>query len=99
MSVSIPCEYVEAYVNRSFFVRGLVKLKKIKNPRKPRIGQTTPTHPLSNFFIFYFLKTCTAKKNIKKQKQIKKQNKSELELDPPPPPHFRVFVGFFYILT
>ena len=38
-------------------LRGLVKLKKFKNLRKIRIGQTPPTHHLSIYF--YFLKTCT----------------------------------------
>ena len=28
-----------------FAIKGFVKLKKIKNPRKTRIGQTAPTHP------------------------------------------------------
>ena len=34
-------------------VRGLVKLKKKKNPRKNRISQITPTHPIIQFFIFF----------------------------------------------
>ena len=33
-------------------LRGLVKLKKIKNLKKTRIGQTTTTHPPVPFFIF-----------------------------------------------
>ena len=30
-------------------IRGFVKLKKLKNPRKTRIGQTPPTHPPIQF--------------------------------------------------
>ena len=30
-------------------LRDLVKLKKLKNPRKTRIGQTPPTHPHIQF--------------------------------------------------
>ena len=35
-------------------VRGLVKLKKSKNPRITRISQTTPTHPIIQFFLETF---------------------------------------------
>ena len=34
---------------RTQTLRDLVKLKKFKNPRKTRIGQTTPTHPPFHF--------------------------------------------------
>ena len=41
-------------------------LKKSKNPRKTRISQTTPTHPL--FYQFFFLKHVQQKKKKKKKK-------------------------------
>ena len=35
-------------------VRGHVKFKKSKNPRKTRIRQTKPTHPPIHFFNFFW---------------------------------------------
>ena len=62
-------------------LRGLVKLKKYKNPRKTRIGR----NPKSNIFL-----THVEQKNTK----LPKKNKSELGLDPHT--LFPVFLGFFY---
>ena len=47
-------------------LRGFVKLKKSKNPRKTRIGQTPLIHP---FILFFLLETCTTTKAYKKHKK------------------------------
>ena len=49
-------------------LRGLLKLKKSKNPRKTRIGQTPPTHLPIHFLIFVWNTY-----NIKKKKKYKKK--------------------------
>ena len=52
-------------------VRGLVKLKKAKNPRKPRIDQTPNTHhPIQFFFGSMYSNKKTTQKNTKIQKKI-----------------------------
>ena len=69
-------------------IRGLVKFKKIKNPRETRIGQTPPTHRPIHFFYFFG--------NMYNNNKIKiifpKRKESEMGLDPPT--HFRIFLGF-----
>ena len=67
--------------------------KKSKNPRKTRIGRTSPTHPPIQFNMY------TKKKRKKTEKKTKLKKESELGLDPPT--HFRVFLGFldFFNLT
>ena len=70
-------------------LRGLVKLKKSKNQRKTRIGQTTPTPD-----PFFFWKHENNTKNIKFPT---KNLKSECGLDTHT--HLQVFLCFFFNLT
>ena len=75
------------------WLRGLVKLKKSKNPRKTPIVQIPSTTRLSIFFI-YFGNMYNEKNNTKKHNISKK--KSELGLEPPTrPPTFSRIFGFF----
>ena len=79
-------------------VRGFVKLKKFKHPRKTRIGQTTPTHPLSIFF--FFLETCTTtKNNTKNTKSSPKKTNPGWGLTHPPTSEFFSDLGIFFNLT
>ena len=77
-------------------VRVLVKLKKSKNPRKTRIGQTTPTHPINQFFILTFGNIKTIQKTRKTtQFPPKKQNPSWGLTHPPTSGFSRIFWIFF----
>ena len=56
--------------NAYYIVRGLVKLKKSKNPRKTRIGQTSNEHPPITIFFFETLgdmKTTQKTQNFQKK--------------------------------
>ena len=78
--------YSEIITKAADSVRGLVKLIFFsKNPRKTRIGQTTPTHLLPIFF-----------RNLwKHENNTKIHNKiTKFDLGLNPPTHFRVFLGF-----
>ena len=80
-------------------LRGLVKLKKFQNPRKTRIGQTSPTHPPIQFLFFLrnFWNMTTTQKTQKDTK-LQKKYKSELRLVPTHPlPSF--FRNFGFVLT
>ena len=84
--------------NSMLWLRGLVKLKKCKNSRKTRIGQTSPTHPLSNFLIFFgkIWKHESSTKNTKKHKISKKQIKIRAGVWPTHPlSSFSRIFGFF----
>ena len=54
-------------------LRGIVKLKKSKNPRKTRIGLTPATHPPIHFFFNNWKHENNTKKKKKKKKKIKKK--------------------------
>ena len=83
-------KFREVLVSKSEF-RGLVKLKKSKNPRKTRIGQTQSTHP-PTYPIFNFFWNNWKHENYTKKHKIYNNKKSELGLDPPT--HFRIFLVF-----
>ena len=68
-------------------VRGLVKLKKIRD----KLGLAKPHSPPPPIPVFFMLETCTKQNTQKYQKTH--TEKSELRLEPTT--HFRIFLGFY----
>ena len=63
--------FLEFEIVINVLIRGLVK--KSKNPRKTRIGQTPNTRPPIHFFFLTFENMKTTRKTLKKHKISKKK--------------------------
>ena len=83
----------------TFYLRGLIKLKKNLKSKKNSDWPDSTHGPHIHFFNFFWRHIQQEQNNNKKQKTQNFQKKSGLGLDPPT--HFRVFLGFldFFNLT
>ena len=83
-----------------FRVRGFVKLKKFKNPRKTRIGRTPPTH-LPYPIFYFFWQQLQQQKTTQKHKKTQHFQKKKSSWGLTHPPTYEFFSDFciFFNLT
>ena len=91
-------KYLCAQLCFTHFTKGFCQvIKKFKNPRKTRIGQTSPTH---SHIQFFFLKTCTTTKNNTKNTKFPKKHKIQAGAWPTHPlSSFSLIFFIFFNLT